>query len=44
MRAQLGLHEPKAQKMPYKRLLAVRKKQRKQDDEMDSLAKQAGMA
>ena len=44
MRMQLGLREQKAQKMPYKRLLAVRKKQKKQDEDMADLARQAGMA
>ena len=44
VRAQLGLRDQKSQKMPLKRLQAVRKKQRKQDSEMADLAKQAGMA
>ena len=43
MRMQLGLRAQKAPKMPYKRLLAVRKKQRSQDDTAADLAKQAGM-
>ena len=44
MRMQLGLRAQKAPKMPYKRLLAVRKKQKKQDEDMADLARQAGMA
>lgn len=42
-RVQLGLRQAKAQKMPYKRLLAVRKKMKAQDDASDALAKEAGM-
>ena len=42
-RVQLGLREAKAQKMPYKRLLAVRKKMKGQDDASDALAKETGM-
>ena len=42
-RVQLGLRQAKAQKMPYKRLLAVRKRMRAQDDASDALAKEAGM-
>ena len=42
-RKQLGLRPEKGQKRPYPQLVALRKKQRAQDEDAARLAKQAGM-